>query len=253
MDLNSVYNRARKDVVGQDDPLKKFILTVNHNLNDGHFNKQNIILKGDVGTGKTLMCDVVAREMRIPFAHVDLSLNRGVLSNEHIEEALKIFAEKLDSTDLRGIILLDGLEKLFMDSKDGSILNFAKCNNYLVANIRLNVNKLFDLSKVTLVAEGIYEKNGAGFSNRMNSVNQRLFNSRFTRIIETNPINEEFVRNAILFSNVSSLRNIGDITICDDEINKIVAMVVERGVGLHSASAVIDDVLYPKFEKKYFN
>lgn len=252
MDLNSVYDKVRKNVVCQDKPIKELILTVDHNLRDGHFNKQNVILRGDRGTGKTLMCEMVAKEMGIPFTQIDVSLSHGRLTSEHMDEALTSFANQLDSSEVSGIVLFDGFDKLLSENMDNNILRLTRRNNYLVANDRLQTFDMFDLSKVTFVAEGTYDSKATGFNSNFNIMNDSLFSSKFNRLITTNPVDEELVTNAILFSNISALRNIGDITISDEEINKMVAMIIERGVGLHSAPAVISEVLYPKFEKKYF-
>ncbi len=252
MDLNRIYDRARRDVVGQDEALKKLILAVNRNLIDGHYNRENVILKGDRGTGKTLICETVAREMRIPFTQIDLSFADDKLRDTHIEEALTGFAQELESSELSGIVLFDGFDKLISENKDNNVVSLTKQNNYFLANGRLEIYGIFDISRITFVAEGTYNNKLTGFNTDFSVLTDELFSSRFTMVIETNPISEQLVENAVLFSNVSALRNLGDITLEDEEIDRIIAMVIDRGVGLHSASAVIDEVLYPKFEKKYF-
>lgn len=252
MDLFDVYGNVRRNVVGQDEALKKLILTVNHNLKDGHFNKENIILKGERGTGKTVMCEEVAREMDIPFTQIDVSLSEDRLCSDHIEEALTKFAGEIDAAELYGIVLFDGFDKLLAENNHNNVIQLTKRNDYFLANGRLEIYGIFDISRVTFVAEGIYDSKVSGFNSGYNIINDELFNSRFTKVIETNPITEDLVFNAVFLSNISSMRNLGDIVLDDEEIDKIVCMVMDRSVGLHSASAVIDEVLYPKLSKKYF-
>ena len=228
------------------------ILTIDHNLNDGHFNKENVILKGDRGSGKTIMCEEIAREMGIPFTQIDVSLSDDRLCSDHIEEAFTKFAGEIDAAELYGIVLFDGFDKLISENKDNNIVSLTKQNNYFLANGRLDIYGIFDISRVTFVAEGTYGNKLTGFNSDFDITNDDLFASRFTKVIETNPITEDLVFNAVFLSNISSMRNIGDIVLDDEEIDKIVCMVMDRGVGLHSAPSVIDEVLYPKFSKKYF-
>ena len=253
MDLKRVYEEARQDVIGQDEALKKLILTVNHNLNDGYYNKENIILKGDRGSGKTFMCEIVAKCMNIPFMQIDASFADGKIRNFHFDEVLTSFVQQLESSELPGIILLNNFDKILSENKDNNIISLVKRNDYLLADSRLQIYGVFDLSGITFVAEGEYNDKLFGFNNKDNIMTDSLFSSRFTKIIETNPVTCDFVLSSVLFSNASSLAKLGSVTLEYDEIDKIVAMIMERKIGLHSAPAVIDEVLYPKLEKKYFS
>jgi ATP-dependent Clp protease ATP-binding subunit ClpX len=78
--------------------------------------KSNVLLIGPTGTGKTLMCETLARALGVPFVTANAtSLSQSQYVNEEIEAILQRLIEKAGGEverAQRGIVFIDEIDKL---------------------------------------------------------------------------------------------------------------------------------------------
>lgn len=273
MKLAKVYAKVKRSVVHQDEAIKKMILTVNHNLKYGLYNKQNILLLGSVGVGKTLLCGKCAEAMGLPFYRINGAFADGSFKRFQMTEAIVKLSDNSAEKGSRakGIVLIEDADGMFVNGADNGFLSMAKSPEFYTVSGELGVHDYYDISGVTFIAEGQYTEmpkrkfgssNSIGFAGvKDESIGEKISNgnaehisSQFTRTIEMNPLSPDFVRDFLTESNLSTLNEICDgLETSSSEIDEIVNGVINRGVGLHSAAAVTSEVMYPKLEKKYFS
>jgi ATP-dependent Clp protease ATP-binding subunit ClpX len=85
--------------------------------------KSNVLLVGPTGTGKTLLCETLARALRVPFVTADAtSLAQSEYVNDEIEAILQRLIEKAGG-DIgqaqRGIVFIDEIDKLKTAGAEG--------------------------------------------------------------------------------------------------------------------------------------
>ena len=111
-------------VIGQDDAKKVLAVAVYahykkiaRSRQDGlDITKSNVLLVGPTGTGKTLMCESLARLMKVPFVTADAtSLAQSRYVNDEIEAILDRLHDKAEGRielSQQGIVFIDEIDKL---------------------------------------------------------------------------------------------------------------------------------------------
>ena len=124
MKPSEIVNKMNRYVIGQDDAKRVLAVAVY-----AHFRKvemvavdrlemlkSNILLIGPTGTGKTLLCETLARILELPFVTADAtSLAQTEFVNEEIDAILQRLLEKADGDVARaqcGIVFIDEVDKL---------------------------------------------------------------------------------------------------------------------------------------------
>ena len=117
-------------VIGQDDAKKIVAVAVYAHFKkiesarrDGHpIAKSNILLIGNSGTGKTLLCETLSRVLGVPFVTAEAtSLAQTRFVNEEIEAILQRLVDKADGDVGRaqyGIVFIDEIDKLKAAASD---------------------------------------------------------------------------------------------------------------------------------------
>lgn len=114
-------------VVGQDEAKKILAVAMYSHLRrpasdaSVEIAKSNVLIVGPTGTGKTLLCETLARAVEVPFATADAtSLAQSRYVNEEIEAVLLRLLERAGG-DLaraqRGVVFIDEVDKL--KARDG--------------------------------------------------------------------------------------------------------------------------------------
>jgi ATP-dependent Clp protease ATP-binding subunit ClpX len=133
-DLNPRNIKERLDayVIGQEKAKKiiavaayKHILRIRADIKEGHVSpvKNNVILIGSTGTGKTYICQKLAEILNLPFAIIDASSitqsgYQGGSINEFAYTLKSLAAEGLGASEgaKYGIVMIDEIDKLVGDS-----------------------------------------------------------------------------------------------------------------------------------------
>ena len=119
-----IVQRLDDYVIGQDDAKKTVAVAVylhyrkleRARRDDAPLTKSNVLLIGPTGTGKTLMCETLARILGVPFVTSEAtSLAQTRFVNEEIEAMLQRLLERAGG-DLaqaqNGIVFIDEIDKL---------------------------------------------------------------------------------------------------------------------------------------------
>ena len=134
MKPSEIVTQLNRHVIGQDEAKKILAVAVY-----SHFRKvemvavdrlemlkSNILLIGPTGTGKTLLCETLARVLELPFVTADAtSLAQTEYVNDEIEAILQRLIDKAEG-DIeraqRGIVFIDEIDKLkVVHSQQGQV------------------------------------------------------------------------------------------------------------------------------------
>lgn len=173
-----VLAQLNKYVIGQDEAKKQVVagvfehLTKCANAKDGQvFHKSNIFISGPTGSGKSYMCQCLAKILNIPFVHADASQYTqtgyyGMSVSDSLKPLLPLAKEgKLPVS----IVFLDELDKLHQGSEreggatstnvQAEILRLIESTHYLIENRLLSGKSVngVDISQVLFIAGGAFE------------------------------------------------------------------------------------------------
>jgi ATP-dependent Clp protease ATP-binding subunit ClpX len=121
---SAIVRHLDQYVVGQDDAKKILAVAVYahykkiaRSQQEGlEITKSNVLLVGPTGTGKTLMCESLARLLGVPFVTADAtSLAQSRYVNDEIEAILERLHDKAEGDVARtqqGIVFIDEIDKL---------------------------------------------------------------------------------------------------------------------------------------------
>src|SRR4030095_7438475 len=121
---SSIVSYLDQYVIGQDDAKKTVAVAVYSHFrkiakaqrDSSPVTKSNILLIGSPGTGKTLVCNTLARVLNVPFVTAEAtSLAQTRYVNEEIEAILQRLVDKADGNIGRaqiGIVFIDEIDKL---------------------------------------------------------------------------------------------------------------------------------------------
>lgn len=145
MQEQEIYELLKENICVQDEALKKIIRVLNHNLNYSNF-KQNILLIGERGSGKTTMIKEVANLFDINVSEVYDAFKDGEINLELFYTA---FCSLYSSSEgFNGLLLMH-------DYQDGYIHGNVTDFNSMIASNALNLGDhgIIDVSNVTFVGE----------------------------------------------------------------------------------------------------
>ena len=145
MDNYLIYEALKDELRIQDEALRKLIWILDKNFNYDDF-KQNLLLIGKRGSGKTTMVRKVAEMMEIPMGEVyNMFVPGGFNADLFLNGVLKLLN---DSFDGKGILLLHDFQNSF-------IYGSSNVFNSMIASgvINLGDDKYLDVSNITFVGE----------------------------------------------------------------------------------------------------
>ena len=108
-----LYELLKENLRIQDEPLKKLIWVLDKNFNSDYNMKQNILLIGDRGSGKTTMIKETAELMDIPVGEVYNAFSSNEINYDLIASGL--FQMNMNgNNDGEGILLLHDFQDSFI-------------------------------------------------------------------------------------------------------------------------------------------
>lgn len=153
--------------------------------------KSNVLLIGNSGTGKTLMCETLSRMLGVPFVTADAtSLAQTRYVNEEIEASLQRLLDRADG-DLRkaqyGIVFIDEIDKLKASKTDARVSSGESVQHALLkimegAPVKLKDGRYLDTTHILFICGGAFvgldnilsKNHGFGFIATAESDNQSI-------------------------------------------------------------------------------
>lgn len=186
-------------LIGQEDAKKILAVAVythyrkiaNAQALRGAAAKSNVLLIGNSGTGKTLMCETLSRMLGVPFVTADAtSLAQTRYVNEEIEASLQRLLDRADG-DLRkaqyGIVFIDEIDKLKASKTDARISSGENVQHALLkimegAPVKLKDGRYLDTTHILFICGGAFvgldnilsKNHGFGFIATAESDNQSI-------------------------------------------------------------------------------
>ena len=146
MKANTLYELLKENIGIQDEPLKKLIWTLDKNFQSDYNYKQNILLVGERGSGKTTMLKETANLMEIPMGEV---YNMFVPNGFNLDLLLNGIAQIMnESRTGEGILLLHDFQDSFIYDRTSTF------NSMLAAGtLDLGEGSYCNVSNITFVGE----------------------------------------------------------------------------------------------------
>ncbi|MCE1183435.1 MAG: ATP-dependent Clp protease ATP-binding subunit ClpX [Rhodocyclales bacterium] len=168
---SEIVRQLDQYVVGQTDAKKTLAVAAYTHLRKmqgllgNEIAKSNILLIGSTGTGKTLLCETLARTLETPFVTADAtSLAQTQFVGEEIEAILMRLIEKADgdiARAQRGIAFVDEVDKLKAREGDGRVTSGESVQHALLkimegAPVRLRDGRHIDTTQILFICGGAF-------------------------------------------------------------------------------------------------
>ena len=159
-------------VVGQDEAKKVIAVAVYSHYRKisavkltGVIAKSNVLLIGNSGTGKTLMCETLSRLLGVPFVTADAtSLAQTKYVNEEIEATLQRLLERAVDDVSRaqlGIIFIDEIDKLKASKTEARVTSGESVQHALLkimegSPVKLRDGRYIDTTNILFICGGAF-------------------------------------------------------------------------------------------------
>lgn len=207
---SSLVSYLDQYVVGQNEAKKILAVAIythykklaNARTSALEFSKSNVLLIGPTGTGKTLLCETLAKALSVPFVTADAtSLAQTKYVNEEVEAVLLRLVDKAEGNIQKaqnGIIFIDEIDKLKSadngdHSTSGDRVQHALLKIMEGARVKLGVDQFIDTTNILFICGGAFvglekitSKSGDfGFLSISDSDNQQILERLTARIKPT--------------------------------------------------------------------
>ncbi|MBR6690533.1 MAG: AAA family ATPase [Bacilli bacterium] len=274
-DISQIYNEIKKTIISQDEQIMKILTTlfknqkvVNSNFDIDMINKlkENIIVYGSTGTGKTEILKRIAKIYKVPIVIEDAtSLTESGFIGRKITDMLNNLylasGKNMESAE-KGILVIDEFDKLAEKdttrshvSREGvqrSLLKLLDGTEYYFDGLTFNTSKL---SIVSLGAFTEMVKNDDYTNITTKDFVEygimRELMGRFSKLVAMNNLSKEDIKRILLESNFSPINTYKylfevmgiEFTYDDDFIDYIAEKAIELESGARSLKAIFDDVI----------
>jgi ATP-dependent Clp protease ATP-binding subunit ClpX len=169
---SAIVRYLDQHVVGQEEAKKVLGVVIYQHFkkltrprdNPIELGKSNVLLIGPTGSGKTLLCDTLARAIDVPFVTADAtSLAQTKYVNEEIETMLLRLIDMADgqiAKAQRGIVFIDEIDKLKskagQQSTSGEAVQHALLKIMEGSLIKLSDGRALDTTQVLFICGGAF-------------------------------------------------------------------------------------------------
>lgn len=274
--ISQMYSTIKKTIISQDEQIMQILTSlfknqkvINSKLDHDMITKlkENIIVYGSTGTGKTEILKRIASIYNIPIVIEDAtSLSETGYVGRNITDMLEnlyLAANKDIEVAQKGILVIDEFDKL-AEKKDGSRDHVSRIGvqrsllKLLDGSVFYFGDKKFDTSKLSVVALGAFTDMVVGndYSNVSSAdfVNygiMRELMGRFSKLVAMNPLSKEDIKKILIESNFSPLNtykllfqemNI-DFSYDNDFVDYIAEKAILLNSGARSLKTIFDDTI----------
>ena len=275
-DISQMYSAIKKTIISQDEQIMQILTSLfkNQKVINSSLGldmiaklKENIIVYGSTGTGKTEILKRIANIYKIPIVIEDAtSLSETGYIGRNITDMLEnlyLAAGKDIEKAQKGILVIDEFDKLAENdnsSKDHvsrigvqrSLLKLLDGSTFYFRNIK------FDTSKLSVVALGAFT--GIAVSDDYSNISStdfvkygimRELMGRFSKLVAMNPLSKEDIKKILTESDFSPLNtyrllfksmNI-EFSYDEDFIDYIAEKAIALNSGARSLKTVFDDTI----------
>jgi len=205
---SEIAARLSEHVIGQEAAKKTLAVAVYAHFRrqaaskDVELAKSNILLIGPTGTGKTLLCETLARILDLPFVTADAtSLAQSRFVGDEIEAILQRLLERADGDSQRaahGIVFIDEIDKLKAAGGEARASSGESVQHALLkimegAPVRLKDGRHLDTTQILFICGGAFvgleqilaRNHGYGFISAAGGDDQRILERLNARIKPT--------------------------------------------------------------------
>ena len=275
-DISTMYSSIKKTIISQDEQIMQILTSLFKNQkvieSDLDINlmaklKENILIYGSTGTGKTEILKRISKLYNIPIVIEDAtSLSETGYTGRNITDMLEDLCSAANG-DIKlaekGILVIDEFDKLAEKSGD----NQSHVSRLGVQRSLLKLldgtlfyfdNKKFDSSKLTIVGVGAFTgiTNGDDYKELttedfMNYGIMRELIGRFSKTIAMNPLEKEDIIKILKnsdFSPLNTYKKLFEILqvqfeFTDDFIEYIADLAIAKKSGARSLKTVFDECI----------
>jgi len=270
---SEIVRQLNQHVIGQDAAKKTLAVAIYTHFRkmagglSGQIDilKSNILLIGPTGTGKTLLCETLARILDIPFVTADAtSLAQTQYVGEEIEAILHRLVDRADgdlASAQRGIVFIDEVDKLKTSGSHGASgesVQHALLKIMEGAPVRLNDGRHLDTTHILFICGGAFvgldqiltKTHTFGFISTSDSDDQKILDRLNARVKPTDLLEfgliPEFAGRLPIVARLQELSRDLLIRIQTEPKNAIAkqfaAMLRQDGVDLAIAPAVYEQI-----------
>lgn len=281
INVNKLYTEITKNVIDQNEPIKKILTAIWKQYNNFSTNKsRNILINGSTGVGKTEIFRQLTKNVNIPcyIANATEYTASGYVGrdvSEMLKSLLDITNGDLEKAE-KGILIIDELDKLSETNKTQSQVNQKDVQEALLKivedgkyDIMWHSRKYtFDTSKLMIVGMGSWSRielipdKVVGFEQKSKPKQYKDLTTedfikngmipeligRFPVIVQMNELNHDsYIRiiksgNSALQTNQKFLKKQGiELTITEEAINEIASSAEKKGFGARSLDSIIEE------------
>lgn len=274
-DISQMYSEIKKTIISQDEQIMQILTTLfkNQKVVNGKFDidmisklKENLIIYGSTGTGKTEILKRIAKIYKVPIVIEDAtSLTESGYVGRNIQDMLNdLYLASGKNMDLaqKGILVIDEFDKLAEKdssrnhvSKEGvqrSLLKLLDGTEYYFDGLT------FDTSRLSVVALGAFtditKSDNYSDITTKNFVDygiMRELMGRFSKLVAMNSLTKDDIKKILIDSNFSPINtykclfesmNI-EFTYEDDFIDYLAEKAVALNSGARGIKTVFDDII----------
>lgn len=274
-DISQMYAAIKKTIISQDEQIMQILTSlfknqrvINSSLSDDMINKlkENIIIYGPTGTGKTEILKRIANIYNVPIVIEDAtSLSETGFVGRKITDMLEnlyLAAGKDIKKAEKGILVIDEFDKLAEKNSNQDHVSRMGVQRSLLKLLDGSTfyfnDKEFDTSKLSIVVLGAFTGivNGDDYSSvsSIDFVNygiMRELMGRFSKLIAMNPLSKEDIKKILIESDFSPLNTykllFDSMNISFSYDDNFVDYIAEKAVilnsGARSLKTVVDDAI----------